>query len=126
MTACAVCGLPLAVGEFPCVYTIRPHGKAIARSGFEPRFMDSLGEHVTGWGDVRKHMREKKLEFRDPMGPGWHSARRDKIEERKKAARAEAAYGEVLHPQLVTVDGCVTVLYDAQERPLRRQIGFIV
>ncbi len=27
METCSVCGLPLAVGEYPCIYTVRPHGK---------------------------------------------------------------------------------------------------
>lgn len=80
---CESCGNPIEVGDWPFC----PHGKVQPRGGFEPRFLDGLGEHVTGWGDVRKHMRAKKLDFRDHPSKGWLSARRDRIEQQKREAR---------------------------------------
>lgn len=81
---CRICGLPIAVGDFPCITTARPHGKALPSKGFEPYFDVGLGEPVTGWGDVRQHMRRKHLDFRDHPSPGEQSARRDRAHERAR------------------------------------------
>lgn len=42
---CTVCGLPLAIGQFPCVKTIRPHGV--------PSF-NVIGDDILG-GFVQEH-----------------------------------------------------------------------
>lgn len=85
---CERCYQPLAEGEhglYRC--PLEPRRDVIARSGFEPRFLEGLGEHVTGWGDVRQHMRRKQLDFRDHPSKGWLSARRDRVEQQKREAR---------------------------------------
>lgn len=79
---CPDCGHEFGVGEWPFC----PHGAVIPRGGFEPRFDIGLGEHVTGWGDVKQHMRRKHLDYREPPSAGDISARRDRIEERKRAS----------------------------------------
>jgi len=84
---CTVCGEPLAIGDFPCIRTPRPHAKALPSKGYEPRFDIGLGEYVTGWGDIRQHMRRNRLDFRDKMSRGQLSARRDRIEQQKRDAR---------------------------------------
>jgi hypothetical protein len=80
---CTVCGLPIAVGEFPCISAPRPHGRALPSKGFEPHFDVGLGQHVTGWGDVRQAMRRNKMDFRDHPSAGELSARRDREQQRK-------------------------------------------
>lgn len=85
---CAVCGLPIAIGEFPCITTVRPHGRVQPRGGFEPHFDIGLGQYVTGWGDVRKAMREHHLDFRDHPSQSWLNERKDRIrEQRQERAR---------------------------------------
>jgi hypothetical protein len=85
VTTCTVCGEPLAIGDFPCISTPRPHARALPSKGYEPHFDVSLGEYVNGWGDVRKHMRRKRLDFFEHASDGEMSARRDRMEERKRA-----------------------------------------
>lgn len=80
---CEKCGAIVHVGQFPFC----PHGTVAPARGFEPHFDVALGEHVTGWGDVRQYMRRKGLDFRDHPSPGEASARRDRIEQRKRMAQ---------------------------------------
>lgn len=53
--------------------------------GFEPHFDIGIGRDVTGWGDVKKAMRENTLDFRDHPSAGDLSARKDRIEQQKRA-----------------------------------------
>lgn len=85
---CERCYQPLAEGEhglYKC--PLERRRDIIARAGFEPRFLESLGEHCAGWGDVKKAMRAKNLDFRERPPKGWFSERRDRIEQRKREAR---------------------------------------
>jgi hypothetical protein len=66
------------------VYTPRPHGKAPPSKGYEARFDVGLGREVTGWGDVRKAMREDRLDFREHPSKGEMSARQDRANERRR------------------------------------------
>ncbi len=86
---CTVCGLPLEVGDWPCVTTIRPHGKSVQTSAFAAYFDQGLGREVTGLGDRHAAMREKKLDYRDKMSPGDLSARNDRIHEKLVKAGRE-------------------------------------
>lgn len=81
---CTVCGLPLAVGDFPCVSTIRPHGKSLQTNAFIAYDDIGLGEHVTSLGQRKALMRANKLDYRDLPSSGELSARRDRIEQQKK------------------------------------------
>lgn len=38
---CEVCGLPLEIGEFPCIKTIRPHARA-------ERLFNVIGDEIPG------------------------------------------------------------------------------
>lgn len=76
---CEKCGQVVHVGEWPFC----PHGQVQPRGGFEPHFDLALGEYVTGWGDVRQHMRRKGLDFRDHPSKSWIRERADKIRERQ-------------------------------------------
>lgn len=87
MEPCTVCGLPLAIGEYPCILSPRPHAKALPSRGYEPRFDIALGEWTSGWGDVRQHMRRKGLDFRDHPTPAQLSDRRDRIADQRRASR---------------------------------------
>lgn len=96
---CAVCGLPIAVGDWPCVKTIRPHGKSVQTDVFSTYFDIGLGEEVTSLGDRWKGMKEQRdprtgdvvrerLEYRDKMSKGDQSARLDRVaEQRREQAR---------------------------------------
>lgn len=61
MTTCSDCGEAYDIGDWPFC----PHGRVAPTKGFEPRFDIGLGREVTGWGDIRKAMREQRLDFRD-------------------------------------------------------------
>ncbi len=37
-TLCTVCGLPIAVGDYPCVLRPRPHGKSVQTNAFVDYF----------------------------------------------------------------------------------------
>lgn len=52
--------------------------------GFEPYFDIGLGRYVTGWGDIRKGMREEHLDFREHPTRGELSARADKMNEARR------------------------------------------
>lgn len=80
---CDVCHQQYEIGEWPFC----PHGKYQPRPGFEPYFDIGLGEYVTGWGDIRKHMREKKLDFRDHPSPAAQRERADRMREKARAER---------------------------------------
>jgi len=125
---CDRCYKPLGDGEHGLgLCPFEPRRDVIRRGGFEPYFDIGLGEYVTGFGDIKKHMREKKLDYRPTVPKGWHSERRDKIEARKKAAREQAWFDDppiVQPPGTVTCDGAPVVLFDHRYRPLRRRIGF--
>jgi len=125
---CDRCGKALEIGDWPFCGPNRDHGKVQPRGAFEPHFDIALGEYVTGWGDVRQHMRRKQLDFRDHPSAGDLSARRDRIEQQKRTRGERAEWGDdgpIVHPpNSLTVDGAPIKLYDYRERPLRRQIGF--
>lgn len=67
---------------------MEPRRDIVAGKGFEAHFDIGLGRYVTGWGDIRKGMREEHLDFRDHPSPGARSARLDKVNERKKRIEA--------------------------------------
>ena len=81
---CTVCGLPIEVGDWPCVYTQRPHGKSVQTNPFPTYFDTGLGREVSSLGDRWKAMRDGKLDYREKLRPGDLSARRDRIEHEKK------------------------------------------
>ena len=83
LSRCDKCRAILDVGDWPYC----PHGRMTPARGFEPRFDYGLGEYVTGWGDVRKAMRENHLDFRDHPTPAQTSGRRDKISDQQKRTR---------------------------------------
>lgn len=87
MVRCGACGVVYGIGDSPVCKDA--HGRVAAGygDGFEAYFDHGLGEHVTGWGDVRKAMRENHLEFRDHPSPGDTSARRDKIADQRRRER---------------------------------------
>lgn len=61
--ACNVCGLPLAIGERGCIYTIRPHGKpmlAVIDDSID-EWNENLGHdpvHFTSRGEKRRYLKE--------------------------------------------------------------------
>lgn len=77
---CPLCGLVVHVGRWPFC----PHGEVQPRGGFEPRFDVGLGQYVTGWGDIKQHMRRNKLDFRDHPSKGTLEERRDRLRERQE------------------------------------------
>jgi hypothetical protein len=77
---------PAEHGLYLC--PLEPRRDIVARRGFEARFDIGLGRYVTGWGDIKKGMREEKLDFRDHPSPGARSMRNDKENERKKRIEA--------------------------------------
>lgn len=78
---CDRCGVVYGIGCSP--WCKDGHAPVQPRGGFEPHFDMALGEHVTGWGDVRQHMRRKHLDFRDHPSKSQLSEWRDKVQERK-------------------------------------------
>lgn len=96
---CEVCGLPIAVGDWPCVTTIRPHGKSVQTDPFKPYFDVGLGKEITSLGDRRAAMRgeiddvsgerRNKLDYREKLAPGEISARQDRIRQQQRDARHE-------------------------------------
>lgn len=81
---CTVCGLPLAIGEWPCVTTIKPHGTSVQTNAFAEYFDTGLGMQVTSLGQRKQAMRANKLDYRDLPRRGDLSARRDRIEQQKR------------------------------------------
>lgn len=81
-TTCDKCGIAYGVGDSP--WCRDHHVRVAPGKGFEPYFDNGLGQYVTGWGDVRKGMRENVLDFRDHPSPGDTSARRDKLNEQSR------------------------------------------
>jgi len=53
MNLCAVCGLPLEIGQFGCITTIRPHGEARLRV---------IGDDIPG-GIVIENLSAKPQKF---------------------------------------------------------------
>jgi hypothetical protein len=86
-TLCERCGLPIAIGQWPCISTIRPHGTSVQTTPFAEYFDFALGRSVTSLGDRWQGMKAEKLTYRDKVSRGDLSARRDRIEEGKKARR---------------------------------------
>lgn len=94
---CTVCGLPLAVGDWPCVSTIRPHGKSVQTAPFAAYFDIGLGREVTSLGDRWQAMKGTqdpesgkvwgKLDYREKVSPGELSARKDRIHEQRLRRR---------------------------------------
>jgi hypothetical protein len=84
---CNACNQTYGIGCSP--FCRDGHGRVASGygKGFEPYFDIGLGRDVTGWGDIRKAMREEKLDFRDHPSPGATSARRDKIADRQRRTR---------------------------------------
>lgn len=91
---CTVCGLPLEVGDWPCVRTIRPHGRSVQNTVFVPYFDVALGVQVDSLAQRWRLMKPEmdgdevsrgKLEYRDKMSKGDLSARNDRIHERLQA-----------------------------------------
>lgn len=101
---CAVCGLPLRVGEQPCVVRPIPHAPVGGYHPFIPYFDVGLGREVTSLADRWNGMRHpetdrpvvdrhgniaeadqpKRLEYRDKVSPGELSARKDRMMERRR------------------------------------------
>lgn len=81
---CEVCGLPLAVGEWPCVITVRPHGRLIPTPIFVPYFDVALGREIGSFADRWRAMKEMDLVDRPKMSQGDVSARKDRVHEQRK------------------------------------------
>lgn len=81
---CTVCGLPIAVGEYPCIATVRPHGRSVQSTAFAAYYDDGLGTYVTSLGQRHQLMREAHFDYREKMRPGDLSARQDRVQERRK------------------------------------------
>jgi hypothetical protein len=94
VTLCTVCGLPLEIGQWPCVFTPRPHGRSVQTAPFIPYFDFALGREITSLGDRWAAMkgtidpesgtRVGQMDYRDKMSPGDLSARRERIEQQKR------------------------------------------
>lgn len=81
---CAVCGLPLAIGEQGCITTIRPHDPVLTYHPFIPRFDVALGAYTGSLAERWKHMRRAKVDYREHPPKGELSARRDRLEQQKR------------------------------------------
>jgi predicted amidophosphoribosyltransferase len=57
---------------------------SVQATPFSPYFDVALGVHVSSLAERWKHMRNAHVDYRDKLSPGQLSARRDRIEERKK------------------------------------------
>lgn len=94
---CAVCGLPLAIGQQGCIVRVVPHDPVLAYHPFTPYFDWGLGVEVTSlaqrWSLMKKQedgegvIVRERLEYRDHPSKGDLAARRDRVEERKKQQR---------------------------------------
>lgn len=99
---CTVCGQPLAIGDWPCVTTPRPHGKSVQTDPFKSYYDVALGREITSLGDRWNAMKPEgtqvfrtsdgrevategrgRLVYREKMSPGDLSARRDRLEQQK-------------------------------------------
>ena len=76
---CAVCGLPITIGQWPCITTIRPHEVSVQTAPFLPYFDIGLGREVTSLGDRWAGMRRAHRDYRDHPSAGDRAARRDRI-----------------------------------------------
>jgi hypothetical protein len=81
---CQVCGLPIAVGQQPCITTIRPHEWVGSYRPFTPYFDFALGQEVTSHAHRWRLMKEAHVDYRDKMSPGDLSARLDRVEAQKR------------------------------------------
>jgi hypothetical protein len=84
VTLCNVCGLPIKIGDWPCVNTIREHEPALVTPPFQAYFDIGLGEQVNSFADRWRLMRQKGLQYRDLPRPGDLSARRDRVEQQRR------------------------------------------
>lgn len=143
---CPVCRKPLAIGDWPCITIIRPHGRSVQTTPFVAYFDVALGKEITSLGDRWAAMRPEgssvhrtadgkeavtegrgQLVYRDKMSRGDLAARNDRIHERlrERGRHNEQAISEISHPDTVTVyDDTAPVLFTARRVPLRRQLGF--
>lgn len=55
MSLCPVCGLPLAIGDFPCITRIRPHGR-----GTNAVIDDSCDITQENFGHTPEHFSSKQ------------------------------------------------------------------
>ena len=128
---CDVCGLPIAIGDYPCISTPRPHAQALKSKAelFSVYFDYGLGAEVTAPDHRRRLMKAGKLDYRDKMRPGEISARKDRIADQKRAAQ-RVARGSVSDDGLIaarTIEvewGRPSRLFTADGRPLVRKAGF--
>jgi hypothetical protein len=91
---CQVCGQPIAVGEWPCIVTPRPHRRSVQTAPFASYFDVGLGREVTSLGDRWAAMKgvttcdgevvSERLEYRDKVSKGELAARRDRHEQTKR------------------------------------------
>lgn len=90
---CEVCGLPITVGQWPCVKTVRPHGPSVQNTVFIPYFDVALGVQVDSlaqrWRLMRPemdgdHVVRGQLDYREKMSKGDLSARKDRIYQQKR------------------------------------------
>jgi hypothetical protein len=81
---CQVCGLPLKIGDWPCVSTVRPHGRSVQGQVFVPYFDIGLGVEITSLAERKRWMRNLHMDYRDKPTKGELSARADRAHERRK------------------------------------------
>ena len=82
---CEVCGKPIQIGDWPCITTIRPHGRSVQTAPFASYFDIGLGVQVNSLGDRWAAMREAHVDYREKLSKGALSARLDRIREQQKA-----------------------------------------
>ena len=82
---CSVCGLPIKIGDWPCVSTPRPHERSVQTAPFIAYFDEGLGREITSLGDRWAEMRRNNLHYREHPSKGDLSARRDRLEARRQA-----------------------------------------
>ncbi len=82
---CPRCGTLYRIGEWPLCGPRQDHGKSVQLQPFAEYFDIGLGRTIRSLGDRWAAMRAERLDYREKMSPGQLSARRDRIEERKKA-----------------------------------------
>jgi hypothetical protein len=84
-TCCTICGLPIQIGDYPCVLTPRPHGRSVQTNTFIEYDDFALGKRITSLGDRWAGMKANNLAYREKMSKGDLSARLDRIHERRRS-----------------------------------------
>lgn len=85
---CPRCGHGIQLGEWPfCKGDPADHAPSVQTNAFAVYFDHGLGCEITSLGDRWRLMKEKGLTYREHPSKGELSARRDKIEARKRAAQ---------------------------------------